>query len=149
MHKRRSKSVKVVTATSRLTNVWVLGGVLVVVGLAAVTFKVMRSSTPAPAPAAASTSVSFLPTIANTIPRPSAAPEGMVWIPGGEFSMGAQDPPDMHDAVGMQATTDSRPIHRVFVDGFWMDATEVTNAAVRGVRAGYRVCHGGRARAPR
>ena len=36
--------------------------------------------------------------------------------------------------VGMQATTDSRPIHRVYVDGFWMDATEVTNDAVRGVR---------------
>ena len=51
----------------------------------------------------------------------------MVWIPGGEFSMGAQDPPDMNDEVGMQATTDSRPVHRVFVDGFWMDATEVTN----------------------
>ena len=51
----------------------------------------------------------------------------MVWIPGGEFSMGAQDPPDMNDAVGMQATRDSRPIHRVYVDGFWMDKTEVTN----------------------
>ena len=52
----------------------------------------------------------------------------MVWIPGGEFSMGAQDPTDMRDAVGMQATEDSRPVHRVYVDGFWMDATEVTNA---------------------
>jgi formylglycine-generating enzyme required for sulfatase activity len=41
--------------------------------------------------------------------------------------MGAQDPPDMNDAVGMQATTDSRPIHRASVDGFWMDKTEVTN----------------------
>ena len=51
----------------------------------------------------------------------------MVWIPGGEFSMGAQDPHDMHDAVGMQATSESRPVHRVFVDGYWMDATEVTN----------------------
>jgi formylglycine-generating enzyme required for sulfatase activity len=28
----------------------------------------------------------------------------------------------------MQATQDSRPFHRVYVDGFWMDATEVTNA---------------------
>jgi formylglycine-generating enzyme required for sulfatase activity len=27
----------------------------------------------------------------------------------------------------MQATTDSRPVHRVYVDGFWMDSTEVTN----------------------
>ena len=50
----------------------------------------------------------------------------MVWIPGGEFSMGAQDSPDMGD-VGMQATRDSRPIHRVYVDGFWMDDTDVTN----------------------
>jgi formylglycine-generating enzyme required for sulfatase activity len=42
--------------------------------------------------------------------------------------MGAQSPADMNDEVGMQATTDSRPVHRVVVDGFWMDQTEVTNA---------------------
>jgi formylglycine-generating enzyme required for sulfatase activity len=40
--------------------------------------------------------------------------------------MGAAESPDMN-MVGMQATTDSRPIHRVYVDGFWMDKTEVTN----------------------
>jgi sulfatase modifying factor 1 len=40
--------------------------------------------------------------------------------PGGEFSMGAQDTPDRND-VAMQDTTDSRPIHRVYVDGFWID----------------------------
>ena len=51
----------------------------------------------------------------------------MVWIPGGEFSMGANDPPDMDD-VGMKATQDARPIHRVHVDGFFMDTTVVTNA---------------------
>ncbi len=66
------------------------------------------------------------PTVENTAPPPGARPEGMVWIPGGEFSMGAAEQPDMND-VGMQATTDSRPFHRVYVDGFWMDATEVTN----------------------
>jgi formylglycine-generating enzyme len=69
----------------------------------------------------------FGPTIANVAPPPGDAPKGMVWIPGGEFSMGAADPPDM-DEVGMKATTDSRPIHRVYVDGFWMDTTVVTNA---------------------
>ena len=69
----------------------------------------------------------FLPTVESKGSAPGAAPDGMVWIPGGEFSMGAQMPPDPHDAVGMQATTDSRPVHRVAVDGFWMDATEVTN----------------------
>jgi formylglycine-generating enzyme required for sulfatase activity len=50
----------------------------------------------------------------------------MVWIPGGEFSMGAQDLPDMND-VGMNATKDARPIHRVHIDGFWMDKNDVTN----------------------
>jgi len=69
----------------------------------------------------------FLETIAGNVTPPGAAPEGMVWIPGGEFSMGARDPFDRQDVVGMQATTDSRPIHRVAVDGFWMDETEVTN----------------------
>jgi formylglycine-generating enzyme required for sulfatase activity len=40
----------------------------------------------------------------------------MVWIPGGEFAMGSDQFPD------------ARPVHRVAVDGFWMDVTEVTNA---------------------
>ena len=43
----------------------------------------------------------------------------MVLIPGGEFLMGAQDPPDMNE-VGMQATIDSRPIHRVQGSSGWL-----------------------------
>jgi formylglycine-generating enzyme required for sulfatase activity len=69
----------------------------------------------------------FQPTIEHPAAAPTDAPDGMVWIPGGEFSMGAADPRDQQDLVGMQATRDSRPIHRVSVDGFWMDRTEVTN----------------------
>ena len=68
----------------------------------------------------------FKATIASGQPPPSAGPQGMVWIPGGVFSMGAAPTPGMND-VAMQATQDSRPIHRVRVGGFWMDATEVTN----------------------
>lgn len=49
---------------------------------------------------------------------PGMAPSGMVWIPAGEFWMGV-DHPQMFD---------SKPLHRVFVDGFWMDKTEATNA---------------------
>ncbi len=53
----------------------------------------------------------------------------MVWIPGGEFSMG-----------GDESLPDARPVHRVYVDGFWMDRTLVTNAEFAAfVRAtGYR-----------
>ena len=75
---------------------------------------------------AASLPPGFAPTVENKRPPQVKAPEGMVWVPGGEFSMGAVDPPDM-DEVGMKGTLDSRPIHRVYVDGFWMDKTHVTN----------------------
>ena len=68
----------------------------------------------------------FGPTVVNTGAPPVAAPQGMAWIPGGEFSMGANDPPDK-DEVGMKATRDARPVHRVYVDGFFMDRTDVTN----------------------
>lgn len=71
--------------------------------------------------------VAFEPTISDTATSPASKPSGMMWIPGGEFSMGAQSPPDMDD-VGMKATLDSRPVHRVYVDGFFMDRTDVTNA---------------------
>lgn len=69
----------------------------------------------------------FAPTMVNKGGAPSDAPPGMVWVPGGEFSMGANEPPEKDD-VGMKATLDARPIHRVFVDGFFMDKTVVTNA---------------------
>ena len=45
-------------------------------------------------------------------------PVGMVWIPGGEFTMGTDDP---------QSYPQERPAHRVRVGGFWIDETEVTN----------------------
>lgn len=60
--------------------------------------------------------------IALTPPPPSTVkerPEGMVWVPGGEFLMGSTDP---------LARPDEAPVHRVRVDGFWIDSTEVTNA---------------------
>src|ERR1051326_4707988 len=70
---------------------------------------------------------SFLPTIENKNPRPAGvAPEGMVWIPGGEFSMGSDESGGA--LCGMPGVTrDAQPIHRVFVNGFWMEATEVNN----------------------
>ena len=68
----------------------------------------------------------FLPTIESKTPPPAPAPEGMIWIPGGEFSMGSDMSGESLCAVP-GVTGDSQPIHRVVVDGFWMDATEVTN----------------------
>jgi formylglycine-generating enzyme len=69
----------------------------------------------------------FQATKPDTGRPPGPAPPGMVWVPGGEFSMGAEDPRGRPHG-GMQGMEDARPIHRVYVDGFWMDKTDVTNA---------------------
>jgi formylglycine-generating enzyme required for sulfatase activity len=68
----------------------------------------------------------FKPTVENTARPAGPAPAGMVWIPGGEFSMGTDDP-TREICGGPDSMPDARPVHRVYVDGFWMDATEVTN----------------------
>ena len=54
---------------------------------------------------------------------PGPAPEGMVWIPGGEFYMGV----DPLTFPSEQDISDAADIHLVYVDGFWMDKSEVTN----------------------
>ncbi|MGB8354878.1 MAG: formylglycine-generating enzyme family protein [Chthoniobacteraceae bacterium] len=66
--------------------------------------------------AAISTVLAFAHAHAADSPK---SPEGMVWIPAGEFTMGTDDTRSMPN---------ERPAHRVHVDGFWMDATTVTNA---------------------
>jgi formylglycine-generating enzyme required for sulfatase activity len=44
----------------------------------------------------------------------------MAWVPGGSFLMGSED-----------FYPEERPVHRVHVDGFWMDTKPVTVAAFR------------------
>jgi formylglycine-generating enzyme required for sulfatase activity len=70
----------------------------------------------------------FAPTVSNQTPPPANAPIGMVWIPGGEFSMGCQLPSKGFCTMAtMNAVNDAQPIHRVYVDAFWMDQNDVTN----------------------
>ena len=58
----------------------------------------------------------------NIFAAPKETPDGMVWIAAGEFSMGTDDPHSMPN---------ERPAHRVKLDGFWMDTTDVTNEAYK------------------
>src|SRR5262249_51144196 len=51
-----------------------------------------------------------------------SAPPGMVWVPGGEFTMGTDS--DL-------GWPDEKPAHRVNVGGFGMDEPEVTNPQFR------------------
>lgn len=68
----------------------------------------------------------FAPTEESTDDPPGEKPPGMVWVPGGEFSMGIADPRALPRG-GREAMADARPVHRVRVDGFWMAETPVTN----------------------
>jgi len=117
----------------RKWQVLVVIAALALAGIVTLMFRSRQSAetaavgTLAPSTASANAAATFGPTVPNTTPAPGTAPAGMVWIPGGEFSMGAADSPSDGE-VGMQATRDSRPIHRVYVDGFFMDKTDVTNA---------------------
>jgi len=69
----------------------------------------------------------FAPTEPGPLTPSGEPPAGMVWIPGGTFSMGCADPRRIPHG-GVDPMVDARPIHRVRVDAFWMDAHEVTNA---------------------
>jgi formylglycine-generating enzyme required for sulfatase activity len=71
---------------------------------------------------------SFKPTVSNKLKAKLKAPVNMVLIPGGEFSMGSEDPTSKEVCGGHEHMRDARPVHRVYVDPFWMDKTEVTNA---------------------
>lgn len=69
----------------------------------------------------------FVSGCAATVPLPgdtqTSKRDGMelVFIPAGEFIMGSE-------ANNMDADRDETPSHIVFIDSFWMDKTEVTNA---------------------
>lgn len=105
----------------------ILGGILVIRTIARRSDTRSSPSVANAAPNSAEPTTKFEPTVENEGPALGNAPQGMAWIPGGDFSMGAQRVEGMNE-VGMQATLDSQPIHRVYVDGFWIDKTDVTNA---------------------
>src|SRR5262245_59240659 len=102
---------------------WGLAALAVGVVAVAVAFA-FQPAKPSASSGAAASEKSFQPTVENTMRPPSPAPEGMVWIPGGEFSMGSDETGE--SLCGLPGVTrDAQPVHRVYVDGFWMDATEV------------------------
>ncbi len=59
------------------------------------------------------------------IREPGPTPSGMVWIPGGAFVMGSEEPADPTNPDHLKP--DEFPAHEVRLDGFWMDEAPVTN----------------------
>ena len=89
-----------------------------IIATALAAFRAFAQQTEAP--------TAFLATVSNRSASPTPAPEGMAWIPGGEFSMGSTLTGGGSCEMPM-ASTDTQPVHRVRVDGFWIDKTTVTN----------------------
>lgn len=85
------------------------------------TGKTNTASAPGPAPSASTTSDASEATAAAAEPAPPEPPEDMARIPAGPFTMGA-------DSGGEQ---DEHPAHVVTLEAYWLDKTEVTNAAYR------------------
>jgi len=116
------------------------------------TLAVLATNTPAPtqtlAPTNTPAATPLLPTSTPAVPvagttwtRPA---DGMVmvYVPGGEFEMGSDDGAVdyalqlydkyyYYDDCKRSWFEDEQPEHTVYLDGFWIDRTEVTNAQYR------------------
>ena len=84
-----------------------------------------------------------IPRFFRVVRATNAPPPGMVWIEGGDFLMG--------DTYGIHAS--ATPVHTNWIDGFWMDGTEVTLAHWDEVRSwatnnGYGFSNAGTAKGP-
>jgi formylglycine-generating enzyme required for sulfatase activity len=53
----------------------------------------------------------------KTVAMANATPQGMVMIPAGDFLMGSEEGSEVE-----------KPVHRVYLDAYFMDSTPVTNA---------------------
>ncbi len=111
-------------------RMWLWGAaVIIVIGGSVLSVRSMRGRSALEASTGMPEPPKRMPTEEERGAPAAPAPREMVWIPGEEFSMGAAEPVgvDRND-VAMHATDDARPIHRVYVEGFFMDRTDVTNA---------------------
>src|SRR5262245_22694921 len=109
-------------ARAKATQRTLMLGLLGVTGFASAVFAYRASTTGAKccAQPPSRLSLSGWPAAVPVSVESTAAtslPEDMVFIPGGTFWMGSDDP----------RMPDARPWHEVAVDPFWMDRTEVTN----------------------
>ncbi len=89
---------------------------LALVGLAPALADELKAPAPRPGP-------SSPPAAPAAKAPPGPAPKGMVWIPGGNYTRG-----EARKIAGARTEyPEEKPVHRVTVDGFWLDVTEVTN----------------------
>ncbi len=67
------------------------------------------------------------PAASQDDPLAKKTPEGMVYVPAGEFTMGSIRG-DLHGTHDIRLFSDAQPEHKVNLPAFYVDKTEVTNA---------------------
>src|SRR5690349_12525481 len=90
MSTRRSRAPRL-AISQRAVSKHALKWTIVVIASACFTVFLLRARREQTAAASAASAETFLPTVENKFKPSKPVPEGMVWIPGGEFSMGADD----------------------------------------------------------
>ncbi len=108
-----------------------IGGVVVIVLIFLVYGFTHFPKPPKPSPTAQATFASKLSTATSVVPKPTlgivssmiSPKDGMtlVYVPAGKFLMGSTD-------SDTNANPDEKPQHTVYLDSFWIDQTDVTNA---------------------
>ena len=66
------------------------------------------------------TLIFYCDNVTKTVESSFINPEGMIWVEGKSYTKGAKN----NDAFAMMR---EKPSHEVYIDGFFIDATEVTN----------------------
>jgi len=120
--------IVIIGASGWILNQWNMPGSMVNAEMPAV----MESQTPTlPTKGELGVPVTQTPDVTNTplvtlspsaVPVRISAKDGMrqVYVPGGEFLMGSLESDG-------DADNNEKPVHRVYLDGYWIDKTEVTN----------------------
>ncbi len=84
------------------------------------TVTVTATATPMPLTATSTSTLTLTKTPTPPTNTPTPAPPGMVYVPAGEFIMGSDE-----------GESNEQPVHTVYLDAFYIDKTEVTNAQYR------------------
>jgi eukaryotic-like serine/threonine-protein kinase len=103
------------TTAKKVPGAAIYGGVAALVAVALVAWLVLRNRSAGEVAQVQPSPVASIET-SPTVPPVPIAPEGMVVIPGGDFTLGRDD-----------GGPDERPARVVNVKAFFMDLTEVTN----------------------
>jgi formylglycine-generating enzyme required for sulfatase activity len=109
---------------SKLSRRLIIGLVAVLFGMAGLALERLASAVSEPvSPILPQSAIDRSGAPAASVERNADVPSEEIWIAAGQVLMGCSE-----DLSTIKCDADARPIHAAFLDGFFIDRTEVTNA---------------------